>query len=128
MDSLHGFKCKRSRNTRHTVTFAVPLQIYFLNTLYKLRDACCARTVSTADILTRYSDMFVRDAKVSGFDSALALFSRHCNSPRGQGVTAETQSAEGQVLNVKPLLGTHLSYLQRKAELLWFCMGVKLGL
>jgi hypothetical protein len=34
MDSLYAFKCKRFRNTRHKVTFEIPLQSSFLNTLH----------------------------------------------------------------------------------------------
>jgi hypothetical protein len=34
VDCLHAFKCKRFRNTRHTVTFGILLYSSFLNTLY----------------------------------------------------------------------------------------------
>jgi hypothetical protein len=34
MDSLYAFWCKRFRNTRHTVTYGIPLQSSFLNTLH----------------------------------------------------------------------------------------------
>jgi hypothetical protein len=34
VDSLHYFKCKSSRNTRHTVIFGIPLWSSFWNTRY----------------------------------------------------------------------------------------------
>jgi hypothetical protein len=34
MDYMYVFKLKSFRNTRHTVTFGISLQSYFLNTLY----------------------------------------------------------------------------------------------
>jgi hypothetical protein len=35
MDSLYAFKCKSFRNTRHTVTFAIPCKVLFQNNLCK---------------------------------------------------------------------------------------------
>jgi hypothetical protein len=69
MDSLYAFKCKRFRNTRHTVTFGIPLQSSFWNTLQSSSWQIWTIMITWARTLEPWSSEFRFESRTSHYTS-----------------------------------------------------------